>query len=594
VTLNPVPVTLSDETTRFAVPVFFSVIVCELFDPSTTLPKVTLDGVADIAGCVPVPLTAIAVGDPGTFVLSEMLPLALPADVGVNTALKVMVLVGVSVCAAKPVTLNPVPVTLSDETTRFTVPVFWIVIVCELVAPSATLPNVTLDGVMDIAGCAPEPVRAIAVGDPARLVETEMLPDTAPADVGVKTALKLKLPPAASVCAVKPTTLKPAPVTLSDETTKFAVPVFLNVIACAEPVPTATLPKVILDGVTDIPACVPVPLKGIAVGEPDRFVDTEMLPVTLPAAVGAKTAVNVMLLLGVTVCVAKPVTLNPVPVTLSEETTKFAVPVFLSVINCVPVAPSATLPKLTLDGVTETPACVPVPLSGIAVGEPDRFVFTEMLPETSPAEVGAKTASNAMLAFGANVCAVKPVTLNPEPVTLSDETTRFAVPVFFNVINCVALVPSATLPKATLDGVIDIPGCAPAPLNEIVIGEPGASDTTEMLPETLAVDAGVNVALKVMLLPAASVCAEKPVTANPVPVTLSDETDRFAVPVFFTVIAFVAVVPSATLPKLTLDGVTEIPAAVALPLSAIVRVGLEASLLRTRVPVAAEAAVGAN
>jgi len=207
-----------------------------------------------------------------------------------------------------------------------------------------------------MAGCAPVPVRAMAVGDPARFVDTEMLPETAPADVGVKTALKLMLLPAASVCAVKPVTLNPAPVTLSDETTKLAVPVFFKVTACVEPVPTATLPKMTLDGVTDIPACVPVPLRGIVVGEPERFVDTEMLPVTLPASAGAKTAVKVMVLLGVNVCAAKPVTLNPVPVTLSDETSKFAVPVFFRVISCVPVAPSATLPKLTLDGVTEMPA----------------------------------------------------------------------------------------------------------------------------------------------------------------------------------------------------------------------------------------------
>jgi hypothetical protein len=56
----------------------------------------------------------------------------------------------------------------------------------------------------------------------------------------------------------------------------------------------------------------------------------------------------------------------------------------------------------------------------------------------------------------------------------------------------------------------------------------------------------------------------------------------------------VAVVPSGTLPKLTLDGVTETPAAVPVPFNAIVSVGLEALLEMTRSPVAAAAAVGAN
>lgn len=52
---------------------------------------------------------------------------------------------------------------------------------------------------------------------------------------------------------------------------------------------------------------------------------------------------------------------------------------------------------------------------------------------------------------------MNPVTLKPAPVTLSDETTRFAVPVFFTVIACVPVVPSATVPKLTLDGVTEMP-----------------------------------------------------------------------------------------------------------------------------------------
>jgi len=48
VVLKPVPETLAEETVRFAVPVFLSEIVCELVRPTTTFPKLTLDGVAAI------------------------------------------------------------------------------------------------------------------------------------------------------------------------------------------------------------------------------------------------------------------------------------------------------------------------------------------------------------------------------------------------------------------------------------------------------------------------------------------------------------------------------------------------------------------
>jgi hypothetical protein len=164
-----------------------------------------------------------------------------------------------------------------------------------------------------------------------------------------------------------------------------------------------------------------------------------------------------MVALGASVCAVNPVTLKPVPVTLSDETTRFAVPVFFKVIAWVAPVPSATLPKLTLDGVAEIAGCVPVPVSATVVGL-ERLVEIEMLPDALPAVVGAKTALKLMVAFEASVCAVNPVTLKPVPVALADETTRFPVPVFFTVIACVPVVPSATLPKPTLDGVTEMPG----------------------------------------------------------------------------------------------------------------------------------------
>lgn len=155
-------------------------------------------------------------------------------------------------------------------------------------------------------------------------------------------------------------------------------------------------------------------------------------------------------------------------------------------------------------------------------------------------------------------------------------------------------VPSTTFPKLTLEGVTEMPGCAPVPVKGIVVGVSERLVVTAMLPETLAVDVGVNVALKVMLLPEARVCAENPVTPNAVPVRLSDEIVRLAVPVFFSVIAWVAVVPSATVPKLTFEGATEMPACDPVPLRAMVSVGLEASLETTRLPLVVAADEGAN
>ena len=63
---NPAPETLADETVRFAVPVFFSEIVCEFVVPVTTVPKPTLDGVAEIEAAVMVKvrlLVAVCAGE---------------------------------------------------------------------------------------------------------------------------------------------------------------------------------------------------------------------------------------------------------------------------------------------------------------------------------------------------------------------------------------------------------------------------------------------------------------------------------------------------------------------------------------------------
>ena len=88
--VKPVPVTFACEIVMLAVPLFFRLMVCELVLPVTTLPKLTLDGVGASCACVPVPLRGIASGDPGALLVMEILPLALPADVGANVALKVV------------------------------------------------------------------------------------------------------------------------------------------------------------------------------------------------------------------------------------------------------------------------------------------------------------------------------------------------------------------------------------------------------------------------------------------------------------------------------------------------------------------------
>lgn len=261
--------------------------------------------------------------------------LAAPVAVGANVTFSVVDCVGVSVVPAlAPVVLNAPVAPLIPEIVMFELPLLVSVTGSELLLPTFTLPKLSVVGLAlrTNVAAAPIPLRLMTVGEPA-FVLTETVPVTLPAVVGANTALKVMLLPEVSVCAVKPVTLNPVPVTVSEETTRFTVPVFLSVIVCELFVPSTTVPKVTLDGVADMVGCAPVPLSGIEVGDAGTFVDREMLPETAPGDVGANAAVNVMLLPGVTVCAVKPVTLNPVPVTLSEETTRFTVPVLVTVMS---------------------------------------------------------------------------------------------------------------------------------------------------------------------------------------------------------------------------------------------------------------------
>jgi len=85
------------------------------------------------------------------------------------------------------------------------------------------------------------------------------------------------------------------------------------------------------------------------------------------------------------------------------------------------------------------------------------------------------------------------------------------------------------------------------------MGELGASLTIEMLPLALPAEDGVKLAEKPMLWPTLSVIGvAKPAMAKPVPEALADEIVILAVAELVRVIGCNPLLPTATLPKLTL------------------------------------------
>lgn len=152
--LKPEPLTITLLIVAFAFPVFVSVRPSELLLPTATLPKLKLVVLALNPGAdaTAVPLVEIATGELPALLTSEIEPLTVPAEVGVNTMLKAVFWLGaIFVGKVKPEVLNPAPVTLAAEIVTVAVPVFCSVIVCELLEPVATPGNVALAGVTDSA-----------------------------------------------------------------------------------------------------------------------------------------------------------------------------------------------------------------------------------------------------------------------------------------------------------------------------------------------------------------------------------------------------------------------------------------------------------
>jgi hypothetical protein len=133
------------------------------------------------------------------------------------------------------------------------------------------------------------------------------------------------------------------------------------------------------------------------------------------------------------------------------------------------------------------------------------------------------------------------------------------VPVFFTVTTLAALVvPIVCAVKVSLVGVaVTTTAALPVPVRLTICGEFEAESVTEIVPESEPVAVGAKVAFTVQLTPAFNVVGETGqllVCAKFVLAAI--ETVVFPVPVFFTVIAWLALVlPTAVAGKVNVVGV---------------------------------------
>jgi hypothetical protein len=132
-------------------------------------------------------------------------------------------------------------------------------------------------------------------------------------------------------------------------------PVFLIPTTSGIDPPTTSLPKLKLDVESDMMRVAepPLPLSAAFKVGLDALLETVNVPVTLPVAVGAKFTVTL------NVCPEEIVAgsvielrLNPVPLTLTLLTVMLARLLLLNTTVCEFFVPVATVPKLTLVGVS--------------------------------------------------------------------------------------------------------------------------------------------------------------------------------------------------------------------------------------------------
>ena len=366
VTLYAEPEAVTEFTVTLAVPPFVSVTLCVLVVPVSWLAKVNVEGFAVRLPSVPTPVTGTVMFASLAELTTAMLPFAVPAVVGANCAVKVVLCPAAIVAGSEmPVTLNAAPVAVTEFTVTLALPVFCRVTVCVPLLVTVTLPKFTLPGFavnVEVADVA-LPCIVITCGEPGALSVKVIVPVAAPAVVGAKLTLKEIVWPAVIVFgSVKPVMPKPLPFRVAILIVTFELPVFVKLTVCDELWLTCTFEKFNVEGAIERPACVAVPVKEIVNGEFVASLTTVSVPVAAPAVVGANCTDTVLLCPTASVVAGLPLTtVKPVPVKVAEATVTLPVPVFVTVTVCVALPPTATLPNVTVVALAEsTPAPEPV------------------------------------------------------------------------------------------------------------------------------------------------------------------------------------------------------------------------------------------
>jgi hypothetical protein len=189
------PLTVAEETvTDPLLAVSVPVWLCEL--PTTTLPKLTLEGVsANWPGDVPVPESGTETVPVDAFELIERVPPRVPVAFGANITVKVALWPPPKVKGGLiPLMLKPVPLTAVCDMVTAELPILKMVSDIFLLLPAMTFPKLKLDGFADSCpDVVPVPESGTKSARLGALLRMETFPLTLPLDCGPNLTVKLTL-----------------------------------------------------------------------------------------------------------------------------------------------------------------------------------------------------------------------------------------------------------------------------------------------------------------------------------------------------------------------------------------------------------------
>ena len=247
----------------------------------------------------------------------------------------------------------------------------------------------------------------------------------------------------------------------------------------------------------------PVPLSDSVTGEPSALVARDMVADAVPLAWGVKVRVNdAVPPAGMVKGKVSPLRLNSEVLAEAEVTVTLA-PLALSVTGRLLLAPTTTLPKLKLPGLTENwPAAVPLPDKATDGCVPDASDTSAIFPLADPADCGVKVTLKVKLCPAPRVRGrLRPLMLNPVPVRVAWDTVTLEPPELVSVAFSVLLLPICTLPKLT-ELAAKVPGVTPVPESGTVKVGVGPSLVIAKLTLLFPADWGAKATLNEALCPA--------------------------------------------------------------------------------------------